>query len=95
VLWEHGGWGAGSAPVAAQVVNAFITKQRKRAGNLRLADGPQPGDSPTQDSQPAPRPARTVATERNESPVMDGVRTASTGPHAKPGVTTSSPIPQP
>ncbi len=95
VLWEHGGWGAGSAPVAAQVVNAFITKQRKRAGNLRLADGPQPGDSPTQDSQPAPRPAKTVATERNESPVMDGVRTASTGPHAKPGVTTSSPIPQP
>ncbi|HEY6376083.1 MAG TPA: penicillin-binding protein 2 [Edaphobacter sp.] len=43
VLWEHGGWGAGSAPVAAQVINAFVEKQRRRANNLRiLALTPKP-----------------------------------------------------
>lgn len=40
VLWEHGGWGAGSAPVAAQVINAFVTKQRKRENNIRIAETP-------------------------------------------------------
>jgi penicillin-binding protein 2 len=40
VLWEHGGWGAGSAPVAAQVINAFVTKQRRRANNIRIAQTP-------------------------------------------------------
>jgi penicillin-binding protein 2 len=38
VLWEHGGWGAGSAPVAAQIINAFVTKQRKRENNIRIAE---------------------------------------------------------
>ena len=43
VLWEHGGWGAGSAPVAAQVINAFVEKQRRRANNLRIvAQTPKP-----------------------------------------------------
>jgi penicillin-binding protein 2 len=43
VLWEHGGWGAGSAPVAAQVINAFVTKQRRRANNIRIvAETPKP-----------------------------------------------------
>ncbi len=40
VLWEHGGWGAGSAPVAAQVINAFVEKQRRRANNIRIAQVP-------------------------------------------------------
>jgi penicillin-binding protein 2 len=49
VLSEHGGWGAtAAAPLAAQVVNAFVSKQRKREGNLHLADA----------SAPAPGPAR-------------------------------------
>jgi penicillin-binding protein 2 len=43
VLCEHGGWGAtAAAPLAAQVIDAFVTKQRKREGNLRLADAPKP-----------------------------------------------------
>ncbi len=43
VLCEHGGWGAeASAPIAAQVVNAFVTKQRKREGNLLKVDMPKP-----------------------------------------------------
>ena len=42
VLWEHGGWGAGSAPLAARVVNTFVTKQRKQQNNLRIAEVPKP-----------------------------------------------------
>ncbi len=36
VLWENGDWGSNSAKLAAQVVSAFVDKQRKREGNLRL-----------------------------------------------------------
>jgi penicillin-binding protein 2 len=51
VLCEHGGWGAAAAaPLAAQVINAFVTKQRKQEGNLRLADLPKPA------ANPAPNP---------------------------------------
>jgi penicillin-binding protein 2 len=43
VLCEHGGWGAeASAPVAAKVINAFVTKQRKRHNNIRIAEIPKP-----------------------------------------------------
>ena len=41
VLWEHGGWGAGSAPLAAQVITAFVNKQRKQQNNLRIAEVPK------------------------------------------------------
>jgi len=34
VLWEHGYWGNNSAKLAAQVIDAYVTEQRKRAGNL-------------------------------------------------------------
>jgi penicillin-binding protein 2 len=41
VLWEHGNWGNNSAKLAAQVINAYITKQRERAGNLmKVAETP-------------------------------------------------------
>jgi penicillin-binding protein 2 len=56
VLCEHGGWGAtASAPIAAQVINAFVNKQRKRDGNLRVADIP----TPTQPKPTAPQPGKT------------------------------------
>ena len=35
VLWENGNWGKNSAKLAAQVIDAFVTKQRQRAGNLQ------------------------------------------------------------
>src|SRR6202011_4519614 len=41
VLWEHGGWGAGSAPMAAQIIDAFVNKQRKQQNNLRPTPPPQ------------------------------------------------------
>jgi penicillin-binding protein 2 len=34
VLWEHGNWGNNSAKLAAQVIDAYVTEQRERAGNL-------------------------------------------------------------
>ncbi len=45
VLWEHGGWGAGSAPMAAQVIEAYVDKQRRLAHNLQEVDA-QPGQAP-------------------------------------------------
>ncbi len=50
VLVEHGGWGAeASAPLAAQVVNAYVTKHRKLEGNLR-AEAPKPASIMASDS---------------------------------------------
>ncbi|QMV19453.1 penicillin-binding protein 2 [Granulicella sp. 5B5] len=34
VLWEHGVWGQYSARLAAQVIDAYVNKQRARAGNV-------------------------------------------------------------
>jgi penicillin-binding protein 2 len=42
ILWEHGYWGNNSAKLAAQVINAFATKQRKRDNNIRIATTPEP-----------------------------------------------------
>lgn len=42
VLWENGDWGANAAKLGAQVINAYVTKQRKSAGNLRVAENPKP-----------------------------------------------------
>jgi len=43
VLWEHGNWGNNSAKLAAQVINAYVTKQRARAGNLlKVAETAKP-----------------------------------------------------
>ncbi|HMF54642.1 MAG TPA: hypothetical protein VK593_09845, partial [Edaphobacter sp.] len=38
VLWENGDWGANSAKLGAQIINAFVTKQRKRDNNIRIAE---------------------------------------------------------
>ncbi|HEY1742383.1 MAG TPA: penicillin-binding transpeptidase domain-containing protein, partial [Granulicella sp.] len=35
VLWEHGVWGNNSAKLAAQVITAYVNKQRTKAGNLQ------------------------------------------------------------
>src|SRR5580658_2818609 len=69
VLWEHGNWGNNSAKLAAQVINAYVTKQRTRAGNLmKVAESPKPvpqpapetpSTTPSAATQPADaRPAR-------------------------------------
>jgi penicillin-binding protein 2 len=57
VLWEHGVWGQYSARLGAQVINAFVTKQRERAGNLvkvATAHPANPDDLPAGSSGEAP-----------------------------------------
>jgi penicillin-binding protein 2 len=60
VLWEHGNWGNNSAKLAAQVINTFVTKQRKRDNNLRIADTPQPATPQPSPVTSAPKPAPTA-----------------------------------
>jgi penicillin-binding protein 2 len=63
VLCEHGGWGAeAAAPLAAQVINAFVTKQRRREGNL-LAVAPKPAPTPAPMPPANGTPTALVATE--------------------------------
>jgi penicillin-binding protein 2 len=40
VLWENGNWGNNSAKLAAQVIDTFVEKQRRRDNNLRIAAVP-------------------------------------------------------
>ena len=62
VLCEHGGWGAeASAPVAAQVINAFVTKQRKRDNNIRIADTPRPNKNEPTPTTSATKPTTPTA----------------------------------
>jgi penicillin-binding protein 2 len=83
VLCEHGGWGAeASAPLAAQVVNAFVTKQRKREDNLR-AEAPKP------EAAPAPPPAPSPASNPASPPI------AAVLPSTKPGASKATPASQP
>jgi len=57
VLWEHGYWGNNSAKLAAQVVEAYVSKQRAKAGNLvKLAAAPKPGATDGQATPVAQRP---------------------------------------
>jgi penicillin-binding protein 2 len=47
VLVEHGGWGGeASAPLGAQIINAFVTKQRRQQNNLRIAEVARPAPLP-------------------------------------------------
>jgi penicillin-binding protein 2 len=51
VFWQHGGWGAGSAHLAAKVIEAFVDKQRRLDNNL-VAEKPQPVEVGAVWSQP-------------------------------------------
>ena len=90
VLWENGDWGSNSAKLAAQVIDAFVEKQRKRNGNLRLEQASKPAEpadvgKATQD-QPAPKPQEPQPSARlDEQTAAEPVRIASAAtaaPHA-------------
>ncbi len=79
VLWENGDWGSNSAKLAARVIEAFVNKQRTRAGNVREiaqvapAAAEQPGatgsgEVPAEVPPAAPKrvPAATPAEQRSE-----------------------------
>ncbi|SEB56259.1 penicillin-binding protein 2 [Terriglobus roseus] len=67
VLWEHGYWGNNSAKLAAQVISAYVDKQRKRAGNLRqeIAETPKPVDTPAA-SETKPTPSASVPATKSD-----------------------------
>ncbi|HEX3968868.1 MAG TPA: penicillin-binding protein 2 [Edaphobacter sp.] len=54
MLWENGDQGASSARWVSQVINAYVTKQRKRDNNLRIAQTPKPEAAPTTSSTAKP-----------------------------------------
>ncbi len=74
VLWEHGNWGNNSAKLAAQVISAYVNKQRARSGNLVKMAAATP-DLPAGTGGPAPaNPA--------EAPVAAEPRTGAPPPPA-------------
>jgi penicillin-binding protein 2 len=88
VLCEHGGWGAtAAAPVAAQVVNAFVTKQRKSDGNLRVVDTPKPAPAKS-----TPVSAPTAAAPKA---TPTAISAAAPGPKVPASPTTNRPAPNP
>ena len=83
VLVEHGGWGAeAAAPVASQVINAFVNKQRKKANNLRIETvstpaapkQPTPVAAPTANTNPTP--ANPTPTPAPHTRTIDSARVA-------------------
>jgi penicillin-binding protein 2 len=67
VLWEHGGWGNGSSRLAAQVIEAYVNKQRRLSGNFievkKTAPATPPAAAPasgtataTPTGEPKPKP---------------------------------------
>jgi penicillin-binding protein 2 len=52
VLWQNGDWGSNSAKLGAQIINAFVEKQRKRENNLRIAETPKPVPAETSATVP-------------------------------------------
>ncbi len=53
VLWEHQDWGWYSAKLAAQVIDVFVNKQRKRDGNLRQVAAAPAATTPAQSASAA------------------------------------------
>ncbi|MGI4981017.1 MAG: penicillin-binding protein 2, partial [Janthinobacterium lividum] len=72
VLWEHGYWGNNSAKLATQVITAFVNKQRKRDGNLRLEQASVPAAPPASTPEDKPEASAAAATGRHkDKPTKD------------------------
>jgi penicillin-binding protein 2 len=70
VLWEHGGWGVGSSKLAAQVIQAFVDKQRRLEHNvLQVEAEPKPQGTP---SSPQPRPTAGAPAKKTGKPTEVG-----------------------
>jgi penicillin-binding protein 2 len=54
VLWEHGNWGNNSAKLAAQIIDAYVNKQRKRDNNIRIVTTPSPAKPEPAATNPPP-----------------------------------------
>ncbi len=61
VLWENGNWGANSAKLGAQIINAFVEKQRQRAKNIRVVAQAPKDDSPASEEAAPPKSVSSPA----------------------------------
>ena len=68
VLWEHGNWGNNSAKLAAQVIDAYVNKQRTRDNNVRVAETPAPAAMPSPVSSFKPEASTSPATHATTVP---------------------------
>jgi penicillin-binding protein 2 len=74
VLWEHGNWGNNSAKLAAQVISAYVNKQRARSGNvLKVGEAPKPAPDAPQASVVAPDSAAPVRSRALPAAARDAV----------------------
>ena len=72
VFWEHGGWGTDVAHIAAQVIDAYVTKQRRLDHNL-VAQQPEGSGTPS-----APAAKSTAKTTGADASAASG---KSNGPN--------------
>jgi penicillin-binding protein 2 len=89
VLWEHGGWGAGSAKLAAQIIQAFVDKQRQQEHNVLQvevqpkpeAPAGHPGTAPGKKTAPAkPTEVGAVWSDPADPDAMGGRRVKAARP---------------
>jgi penicillin-binding protein 2 len=66
VLWEHGGWGAGSAKLAAQVIQAYVDKQRRMDNNVLQVEAQPKPQTPAGQPSADVVPKKTVSAKRTE-----------------------------
>jgi penicillin-binding protein 2 len=95
VLWEHGYWGNNSAKLAAQVIAAYVDKQRKKAGNLRQeqAQAPQPTDTPTTGDENAAPAASTQSVKSDDAkPALPAAAKPKVPEPAKPIAKLTPPV---
>lgn len=83
VLWEHGGWGAGSAHLAAQVIETYVDKQRRLEHNLQAPPPPQAATvevgavwSASGEQDAASKPGTKPSAKSINTPVGPGERPA-------------------
>ena len=86
VLVEHGGWGVeAAAPIASQVINAFVTKQRRNANNLRIetVSAPAAPKAPAAATTPATSPTAGATAPAKTTPIAtnNGQRTTDNATH--------------
>ncbi len=81
VLWENGDWGANSAKLGAQIIDAFVEKQRKRDSNIRIAEVPKPAvpaeQRPIQPGTPVSSQPALLPTQPRKATTTAGLRPAA------------------
>jgi penicillin-binding protein 2 len=66
VLWEHGGWGVGSSKLAAQVIEAYVDKQRRLEHNVLQVEAEPKPEAPQAQPTTGPPAKKTVPAKPTE-----------------------------